>query len=258
MNQPSPFAIPTVLAVLLLALVFRVADVFVFRLDERWGEILLSKSLTFALVFGLVAMTDRDLRVIGLRGAGMETIMLVAVLGIIAVFGFALAIQLLVFRSRGIGFALSFEAIDPKTALIGGLDFALVLVVGNAINALAEEGLFRGLLLPAFAAHFGPWQAMTLQAVLFGLWHLVWPVKAVFQGEATAAAAFGTGLALLMASSIAGVAFGLMYSQTQSLWVPIAVHFLNNGFYNFVHIRTSVGLDKDVLILQTVVVHHDE
>lgn len=253
MNPSAPFPLPLVLAVLLLALLFRVIDIFVLRLDERWGEILLSKTLALALVLAAVVVAGRDLQAIGLRHAGAGRIVLVSILAMLVIFGVALALQILALRLQGVGPALSFEAIDPKTGLRGGLEFALVLTVGNAINAVAEEALFRGLMLPTFEASFGLWQAVVLQAVLFGAWHLVWPARAVFLGEATAPASIGPGLALLLGASVAGIAFGLLYHVTGSLWVPIAVHFLNNSFYNFVHLRTSTGLDKDVLLMQFIV-----
>jgi membrane protease YdiL (CAAX protease family) len=107
-------------------------------------------------------------------------------------------------------------------------------------------------LLPTLGERFGLGQALVLQAVLFGIWHLVWPIKSLLGGATTLAAVLGTGLALLIGSSIAGFAFGSMYVLTQSLWVPIVVHFLNNAFYNFVHIRTQDGLDKHVLIMQVI------
>lgn len=44
--------IVTGLVLLLIALGFRIMDIFIFRLDERLGEIILSKSLGFALVLG--------------------------------------------------------------------------------------------------------------------------------------------------------------------------------------------------------------
>jgi membrane protease YdiL (CAAX protease family) len=252
MVMTQPVHLPVAIAVLLLALLFRVIDIFVLNLDERWGEILLSKTLTLVLVLGAVVMAGCGLHALGLRGTGIGSTMTVAMLGYTVIFGFALAIQVVVLRLQGIEFSLSFEAIDPKTALSGGLGFALVLFLGNIINALAEEGLFRGLLLPVFAVRLGLWQALALQAVFFGVWHLVWPIKAAYVKETTINAAFTSGLALFVASTVAGVAFGLMYYITQTLWAPVAVHFLNNGFYNFVHIRSKAGVDKHVLILQAV------
>lgn len=57
MNAHSlPYRYPVLLPLLLTlaALLFRVADIFWLRLDERWGETLLAKSLGFLLVLGCV------------------------------------------------------------------------------------------------------------------------------------------------------------------------------------------------------------
>ncbi len=40
MGQP----VATALGLLLVALLFRLPDIFIYRLDERWGEIILSKA----------------------------------------------------------------------------------------------------------------------------------------------------------------------------------------------------------------------
>jgi hypothetical protein len=100
MTPPVLFQIQTVLAALLVALLFRVVDIFIFRLDERWGEILLSKSLTLVLVLALVATLSSDLRAIGLRGAGTGVPVAIAVLGITVLFGIALTINSRCFGSR--------------------------------------------------------------------------------------------------------------------------------------------------------------
>jgi hypothetical protein len=45
-----PYLIPIVL--FLIAAVFKILDVFVFHIDERLGEIIISKSLGFLLIVG--------------------------------------------------------------------------------------------------------------------------------------------------------------------------------------------------------------
>jgi uncharacterized protein len=44
----------TGIILMLIALSFRLIDIFVLRLDERLGEIILSKALSFCLVLGFV------------------------------------------------------------------------------------------------------------------------------------------------------------------------------------------------------------
>src|SRR5512142_2887136 len=59
------------LALLAIALLFRLIDIFVLRLDERLGEIILSKSLGFAMVLLFLWMAGKKLRDIGLHSSGL-------------------------------------------------------------------------------------------------------------------------------------------------------------------------------------------
>jgi hypothetical protein len=54
------------LAVLGLALLLRIIDIFVWRTDKRRGELILSKSLGFALVVGYIWWVGQRLSAIGL------------------------------------------------------------------------------------------------------------------------------------------------------------------------------------------------
>ena len=55
------------LALFGFALLLRMLDIFVLRLDERLGEIILSKSLGFALVVGYTWWVGQSLAAIGLH-----------------------------------------------------------------------------------------------------------------------------------------------------------------------------------------------
>ncbi len=91
---------------------------------------------------------------------------------------------------------------DAVTAILIGLLVALA-------PAFAEEVLFRGLLLRALLARFGPAVAVVASSLLFGLIH-VDPPQA-------------TGAALI------GLALGFMTCRTGSLWPAMAAHAANNG-----------------------------
>jgi uncharacterized protein len=73
--------------------------------------------------------------------------------------------------------SLQFAAIDPKAGVSGGFMFATFLVLRNFVNSFMEEGLFRGVMIPLFRTRLSSWQAIWLQAVLFGAWHLPWAMK---------------------------------------------------------------------------------
>ena len=59
--------IVTALVLMSIALFFKWIDTFVLRLDERWGEIILSKSLGFILVIVFVWLARHRLKDIGLH-----------------------------------------------------------------------------------------------------------------------------------------------------------------------------------------------
>jgi len=165
---------------------------------------------------------------------------------------------------RGIGLAGTGRAAGPASgeatgrvvaaavAALGPNTFGLVLLIGNLVGALAEEALFRGLLQGALENEYGRSAAVLLQALLFGLWHLVWPAKAFLAGQATLRQAAASGAALVAVSAIVGIAFGAMRVVSGSLWVPVVVHFLSNTIYNLLHLRTGRGLVRDLGLMQAI------
>lgn len=85
----------------------------------------------------------------------------------------------------------------------------LNLFVFAVLPALLEEMVFRGYVLRALRP-YGDWFAVTASAVLFGLMH--------------------GNIAQIPFAFIVGMALGWLYVMTDNIWIPIAVHFINNGF----------------------------
>ncbi|MBI4489103.1 MAG: CPBP family intramembrane metalloprotease [Deltaproteobacteria bacterium] len=56
------------------------------------------------------------------------------------------------------------------------------LAVISLLAGLGEEGLFRGVIQTALADGLGPWGALVVTSVLFGLGHLITPTYAVLAG----------------------------------------------------------------------------
>lgn len=246
---------PTLLAPILLflvALLLRVLDIFVLRLDERWGEIILSKALGFLLVLLYVWRARASLKGLGLHGRDLGKALLVATVVMVPIFVVGFGLQYISLTRAGQHPTLVLAAMDPKTGMAGGLLFALWLVLGNVINSFMEEGLFRGVMLPHFGTTLSLWRANLLQAVLFALWHLVWPIKDLVTGRADIAGAAAQAALLLAGTLISGCAFGYLYLKTGNLWAPWLAHTLNNTVLNLLHIRTTDGLDTDLTIIHAV------
>lgn len=237
-----------------LALVFRVIDIFVLRLDELLGEIILSKLLGFFLVIGYLWAVGKTVASIGLHRRAIGKVALIGGVGTTIVFMAAFGFQYMVLSGADQSPGLVFVAIDPKTGLEGGVWFTAFLLLGNVVNSFMEEGLFRGVMLPHFMSTMSFRWANLLQALLFGLWHAVWPAKSLVTGELTAGAALTEAAGLVLTTTAAGLVFGYLFFKTGSLWAPWLAHTIHNSAFNVVHIRTVDGLDADMGILIPVLV----
>jgi len=239
----------TALVLMIIALFFKWIDTFVLRLDERWGEIILSKSLGFILVIAFVWLTRHKLKDIGLHAKKIWQSLFIGASVTIVPYLISYGIEYLVAVQQASEPEIVFSALDNKMGVTGGYLFALLLVVGNFINAFMEEGLFRGLMIPLFLTKLSFWRTNWLQALLFGAWHLMWVFK-YYQlgtiqtsGEISMSIFFNFAPQLLM-----GLVWGYMYFKTNSLWAPWISHVINNSTLNLLHIDTLQGMDSGMMI----------
>jgi len=245
-----PILIPVL--ILLFAVALRILDIFFLPLAEVLGEAIVHKGAIFLMVGIYLWAAGRSLRAIGLHGRFIGRALFIGASGVAAVCVLAFALQWSVSAAAGVQPRLLLAAIDPRTGLSGGLGFALILLAGNAVNSFAEEGLFRGVMLTHFRLRLGPWGANVLQAGVFGLWHLAWPLYRLIAGQVSAAASASQAFVIVVAAGISGLAYGYLYLRTDSLWAPWIAHFVNNSVFNLLHIRTLSGLDADIGVLHAV------
>ncbi|HEY4217312.1 MAG TPA: type II CAAX endopeptidase family protein [Gemmatimonadaceae bacterium] len=90
-------------------------------------------------------------------------------------------------------------------------------IVAVILAPIAEETLFRGLLLQRWAEKWGTWRAVLATSALFAVGHVE-----------------------LLGHFVFGLVMCALYLRTRSLWVPIATHALNNAI-------VSVGTLSSVL-----------
>ena len=240
--------IPIILFI--IAAVFKTFDVFVFRIDELLGEIIISKSLGFLLVVAYLWLVGKSVTAIGLHGKYVTKSLIIGSTGIILILLFSYGLQFGVLVGAGKEPSLVFTAIDPTAGVTGGVAFAMFLLVGNFINSFMEEGLFRGVMLRHFRVSLSFWRANFLQAAFFGIWHLNWPIKQFLTGQLDAGGLASQSLIILIATGIVGFAMGYLYLKTGNLWGPWIMHTINNSVQNMVHIRTIDGLDSDMMVFQ--------
>lgn len=231
------------LALLFIASLIKILDIFVFPLDELLGEAILTKLLGFGLVVAYVAACGRRLRDIGFHARVLTQSLLIAGVAFISLYAVAFAAQIVALNLGGEDAGLALSAVDPRTGLSGGLLFGLWLVTANLVNSAMEEGLFRGAMIRHFLIRYSAWGAILLQAGLFAAWHLTVPIGLLLDGESVVQVVFEGG-ALLVATGIAGVVYGYLYFKTDNIWAPFLAHTINNSVFNILFIQTGAGLQS--------------
>jgi membrane protease YdiL (CAAX protease family) len=237
------------LALLAIALIFRLIDIFVLRLDEILGEIVLSKALGFALVVLFLWLAGQKLGDIGLHSKGLTPSLFIGVgITLLAlVVGYTTELLL-----SGSNVSLQVAGIDPKAGVSGGFLFSIWLVFGNLVNSFMEEGLFRGVMIPLFRTRLTVWQAIWLQAILFGAWHLPWALKWYQTGVIQTPGQIVMGVVLnFFPQILLGLVWGYMYLKTGSLWTSWIAHTLTNTTLNLLHTATPDGLDGGTSLRMT-------
>ena len=257
-EQPSVFSLsqPILisLAFFLIVIALRSIDLFVLKLDDLPDKTIVSRVLGFLLVLGYLHVLRKPLSSIGLHARNFDKALLIGGLSLLILYGTLYAVQFSRLSLAGESPRLVFGAIDQETGTMGGLFFSLFYLVGQFFNAFMEESIFRGVILPQLMRRFNFWKANALQALLFGLAHLVFPVGSWLNGKATAGEAAAEAAVLLIFTTVGGLVFGYLYYRTGSLWTAVFAHLLDNSIGLFFHIQTATRLnaERDIMMLASL------
>jgi membrane protease YdiL (CAAX protease family) len=137
---------------------------------------------------------------------------------------------------------------------MGGLFFTSFYLFGQIVNAFMEESIFRGVMLPQLMRRVSFGKANALQAFLFGLAHLVWPLISWVSGQATAGEAIAEAGFLMVATTVGGLVFGYLYYRTDSLWTAFFAHLIDNvvGLFFHIQIASRLNAERDILMLASL------
>ena len=83
--------------------------------------------------------------------------------------------------------------------------FFLLCVLFNVINVWMEEGVFRGLFIKMLSKTKPFMQANFIAAFLFGIWHIVMPIRSYVNGEMSFAAMILMGIGYSILAGIMGI-----------------------------------------------------
>lgn len=234
----------------LLCLLARCAEYFGLRTDQTLlGENILHKVFGIAALAVLLKMAGRPWNDIGFRKERrIENLQKGLLLGGLC-FAVSYGVELALLAAQGVPARLELYvsgfSLTGASAKNQGTTFFLLCLFVNLVNVWMEEGIFRGLFIKAFAARWSFRVSNLVAAALFGMWHLVMPLRSYLDGEMTFGAMVGMGCGYLVLSGLMGVKWGLLYRGTGSLWAGIGDHLFNNTIAtNMLHVVTANGADE--------------
>src|SRR5262245_54298205 len=142
------------LAFFLLVVALRSIDAFVLRLDELPDPYILSRVLGFLLVLGYLWVRGKPISAIGFHTRNFDKAFRIGALSLLLLYTTLYAVQFYRLSIAGETPRLIFGAIDKESGALGGRFFTMFYLLGQLFNALMEEAIFRGVILPQLMLRF--------------------------------------------------------------------------------------------------------
>ena len=253
MSRKNVNAMPAVLVIYAVCFLFRVFDYFVLRTDQSFlGEAFVHKLIGIALLYVCAAFFKYKRSEIGfakekaaantLKGLGFG----------LATFAIAYAAEILIVAVQGrfesLDLYVSAYAVDGNIGNQTAFVFFAICIIGNIINVVMEEGVFRGLFQKILENKFSFIPAAVIASALFGFWHIMAPVRSFYDGTMSTGGFIANTIMLVVTSTLVGFKFAMMTKLTGSLYMAMGDHFVNNTIVNMLHVVTDTGADELMVV----------
>ncbi|TCL55197.1 hypothetical protein EDD76_11637 [Kineothrix alysoides] len=128
----------------------------------------------------------------------------------------------------------------------------ILFCIFNLINAVMEEGIFRGLFIKLAQRKYSFAISNTAAALLFGIWHIVMPIRSWLDGTMTFQTMILYSVGYIFLSGSIALMWGMLFEMSGVIWIGLADHFFNNAVINLLHISTDSGIDE-MMIARTLI-----
>ena len=247
----------TILAVLIIYLIcfaFRALEYFVIRTDQTFfGEAFIHKLIGVGILIGAVFFFSYKFEDIGFKtGKAFFDILKGLAFGI-GTFVLAYGLEVIILAAQN-----SFKALELYVSAysVNGnfgkrtdFIFFLICIIGNVINVVMEEGLFRGLFQKMLGDKYKFIIAAVIASLLFGIWHIMSPLRSYLDGEMSVGGFIANTAMLIGTSALVGFKFAMMGKLTGNLYMAMGDHFVNNTIVNILHV---VSLEEETDQLMTI------
>ncbi|MHA1638060.1 MAG: lysostaphin resistance A-like protein [Candidatus Thorarchaeota archaeon] len=222
-------AVYVALGLFIISFGIRLVDIFVLRLDETPFNIITSKSIPIILILLYLWHNNKTVSEIGVHSNKLGFSFLFGVIIFLVFDGTQIVVDLVMMVVVGSDPVVGLAQIPPE--------WGLYLFGFYIVNSFMEEGLFRGLMMRQFMTKMPAGKANILQSLLFGIWHIVWPIKAYISGEMDLTGFIGYGFQYVLVTFVAGLVFGYMFQKSNSLIGPMVLHTIHNMYASFIVIE---------------------
>ena len=256
-TQKEQKVIWIVLAIYLLCYTFRIFEYFILCTDKTWvGEAIVHKLLGIMVLLVAVRLLQTTMEEIGFsKDKRLRNLLMGFTFGI-GVFAVAYVVEVLLAIAQGsfdsLQIYVSTYAVDQNIGHQTELLFFLICMIGNIVNVVMEEGIFRGLFEKILEKKYTFIVSALIASVLFGVWHVIGPIRNYFDG------AFGTdglilnAIMLAVTSALVGFKFALLTRMTGNLYMAMGDHFVNNTIVNILHVVSDTGADEMMFVRITI------
>lgn len=238
-----------VLIIYLLCFSFRVCEYFILRTDQTfWGEAFVHKLIGIIILYITVKITSFTFKEIGFSKENIIQNLLKGLLFGLSVFAFAYGIEVIICILQGnfesLQFYVTAYAVDGNTGHQTTFIFFAICIVGNIINVIMEEGIFRGLFQQILQKKYTFVISAIIASCLFGLWHIIAPIRNYYDGISSIASFIFNIVILVITSGLIGFKFAMLTRMTNNLYMAMGDHFVNNTIINILHVVSKTGSDE--------------
>ena len=256
-KQKKQNVLTAVLAIYFICYGFRVFEYFILRTDKTWvGEAVVHKLTGIVILFAAVGFLRETLADIGLARKGRLRNIGKGLFFGIGVFIIAYAVEIMMAIAGGTFVSLqvyvSTYAVDQNLGHRTEWLFFIICIVGNMVNVFMEEGIFRGLFQKILEKKYSFMCSALIASILFGLWHIVGPIRNYFDGVSGVEGMIANAIMLIVTSALVGFKFALLTKLTGSLYMAMGDHFVNNTIVNILHVVSETGVDEMMFVRITI------
>ena len=246
-------ALSVVLIIYLICFMFRILEYFILRTDQTfWSEAFIHKLIGIAVLFVVIKHFDFTFKEIGFTKSKTILYILKGLAFGLVIFVLAYSAEILILALHGnfktLALYVSAYSVDGNIGHQTALVFFVFCIIGNIINVVMEEGVFRGLFPKLLKHNYTFIISALIASVLFGIWHIMAPLRDYYDGTMSMSGFIANSIMLVITSALVGFKFAMITKLTGNLYMAMGDHFVNNTIVNILHVISTSGTDELMIL----------